>query len=237
MFSALLHPKVDPTDKYDPTFLGITRKRRISSPKRVGVVQTPHQGKFINKAMMAHDEHALGQLPENAVLVEGGTHPNVMSNRFGKGFQRRHVSSIGTEAHRDLEAQRETHRKEALFDARRAHHLEKHGPKMNPLTGGPPIIGTFCPPPPPLVSASRATAIANSRSTIFSAPAATTTASQALRLQRLTNEGLTTTKKEWSVKQQLSCFDGFEMQPTSSSSSGGGPLKPVRTPAVSTRPW
>mgnify|MGYP001564242646 FL=1 len=241
-FTALLHPRIDPTDTYDPTFTGITRKRRLPSPRRKDpdADQRHCQGKTIHHAMLKHNAEAFAQVAEpqgmngkqdGSVVV---AHPDVEGHRFGRGFHRRHVTTIGTLAQRELETQRDTARKAVLLEKRRELQC-KTAAKMNPLTGGPPIVGSFLPPPPPAVSASRAKAIANARSDIFSAPTSNPTPAQLRRRERLQNEGLTHTKKDWSVKNQLQCWDGFVLPKLE------GAPQPSRDHVVSacmsTRPW
>lgn len=232
-YSTLLHPPVDPTDTFDPTFVGITRKRRLEVPLQAAAEAPPHRGKLINHDMLKHDSTVLHQAPQMYAGFDAGNQgPDVVSNRFGQGFQRRHVSTIGTLAHRDVEMQRQQERKEKVAEGNRL-RKEEHGSRMNPLTGGPPITGTFQPPPVQTVSASRAKAISCSRSSVFSEAPVENTKSQQLRKERLMNDGLTVTKREWSVKEQMHSFDGFlPPVPKATSSEGKRPL-----PVPSTRPW
>jgi hypothetical protein len=195
--TALLYPPIDKADTYDPTFLGLKRKRRLAEPKH-DEGRSGEGGKHIDRSKMTHDRKCLMQ-PDGTYVPEtfkGST----TSTRFGAGFARRPAKHIGIEAMRDADNERDQMRRESLLEYRRRTNLEKQSTALDHIFRGDSLPASH--------QACQRRMTQRNRSTIFDAPA-TATAGVLRRQERILSEGLTVTKKDWSVKQQFSALDGY----------------------------
>lgn len=203
-YTSRLHPAVDPHDSYDPTFMCVKRKRRIPEPKATETIITAG-GKHIDKSKMRHDPTAFAQLEHTHVpeSFRGST----QSTRFGTGFARRSAATIGIDALREAENDRLQRRHETLLEHRR---------RENTLRGQSGVAHVFGSSAtqvsqPANRSVARTAALRNSQSTVFAPPDPNQSTRAAARLDRLQREGLTVTRKDWSVKQQLTALDGYSL--------------------------
>ena len=205
-YTALLHPAVNNDDRYDPTFLGVKRKRRLAEPKTVEMVNRGG-GKHIDRSKMHHDTDSFAQHQENYVpeTFKGAT----KSTRFGAGFSRRPAKAIGVDTLREANNERQEHRMQTLLDHRRAQNAAKaqQGGGLAHLFGG----GGASTAPVPRRTEARAAAVRNKQSSVFAPPDTVQSTRAIARQQRLVHEGLTTTKKDWSVRQQFQTLDGFSL--------------------------
>jgi hypothetical protein len=186
-YTALLHPAVDPHDSFDPTFIGIKRKRRLPEPKGVETIFRDG-GKHIDRTKMKHDpdcfvQHDSTHVPET---FKGDTR----STRFGTGFHRRGGYAV-------VQAP-EMSRHERVLEHRRDKAVSKQ------------IEPSSVPTAARLPNIARAAALKNSASSVFSS-GTSMSANAVWRQQRLVAEGLTVTKKDWSVRQQMTALDGFPL--------------------------
>uniref|UniRef100_A0A7S1M174 Uncharacterized protein n=1 Tax=Neobodo designis TaxID=312471 RepID=A0A7S1M174_NEODS len=201
----LLHPAVDPDDKFDPTFLGVKRKRRLPEPQAKHEAAQPERGKHIDRSKMEHNRDVMVQLDQT--YVPETFHGATKSTRFGAGFARRPKAVIGIDALREAENDRQELRMKTLLEHRRQTNASRSQTGLSHLFGG----STEGPGSQPLrlrVS-THAAAVEGSKSTVFSPPVTAPTSKALKRQERLQREGLVTTKKDWSVRQQFQALDGF----------------------------
>ena len=201
-FNALLHPPIDSTDTYDPTFMGVTRKRRCPSPtiRRAAKAQI---GKSIATDMTKHNAEAFVQL--DSVYVPLQATGATRETRFFKGFVRRSAATIGTDRLRENENARLAAYKEDCAARRRARltaAAEATGARVLGIADS----HTTASAP---AGHRRKRAEGNYVSHIFSHAEEGPSRSQAARALRLEREGLGDIEREWSVKQSLHSWDGF----------------------------
>lgn len=223
----LLHPSIDKEDKYDPTFLGVTRKRRVHGPESEFLKED--RGKRIS---VVHKEHVpvLGQLESQ--YREETFAGDTKSTRFGQGFQRKPAALIGQDSFRVYDDERKKEQFDKQLQFKREHfHDRTRATPYHTITGGPPITGPFRPPPFLAGQTIRTFPDKRYKSNVFpnlsGSPAPSTNASSQLqapegpqltrRQQLLRSEGLMATKKEWSVAQQMACQDGYVLPKIASS--------------------
>lgn len=209
------HPAVDATDRFDPTFQGVPRKAKVD-PKLTA--QHQERGKRIQAAMQAHDPKVMCQLPEQHRDLQAVS--DVQQNRFGNGFTRRMESTIQQDRLRVMKTADERARKDAAADARRVRGAGRNFSQFDTISGQPTEITKYFPSATP-VSSDRPELLHKAmhwperqQSTVFGSSAgssmrSSTGQSLSRRQQQLLNEGLTSTKREWSVAQQMSCNDGY----------------------------
>jgi hypothetical protein len=207
-YTQLLHPQTDANDKYDPTFIGITRKRRVEAPEPVSAFLS-YRGKQIDSTHMAHDTKCLEQ---HDMMSRPDTFKGkVQTTRFGTGFARRTRAAMGVDDLRKQDVERIEHRRVAVMDSRRARtHEQQRATKRtdgsSQIFDPMPTVGATA----PKLSGSRTAAVNAAHSTVFSAPERNPTQQQVARLNRITNEGLAEKSRgQWSVKQQMACCDGY----------------------------
>ncbi|CUG92600.1 Hypothetical protein, putative [Bodo saltans] len=219
------HPAVDPTDKFDPTFLGVQRKAKV-----VPMLTPQHQerGKRIQVENQAHDPKVLAQIPAQYRELQASS--DVVNNRFGNGFSRRGESTIQQDRLRVMKTADERVRKEAASDARRIRGASRNFSQFDAITGQPTSITKHFPTATPGTSegidkfhkgmrwpervhssvlGGTNPAILQARLPRTTSLSATTQPSLSRRQQQLLHEGLTVTKRDWSVSQQLACNDGY----------------------------
>jgi hypothetical protein len=213
-----LHPAVDPSDKYDPTFIGVTRKRRAPPP--VSGFLKEERGKQIDVEQKKHGEY-LVQLPEmyQPETFKGDTR----STRFGVGFNRRPMSLIGSDLPRRTQQEKNEREAEIRLDHKREYHFERTRSRpANPITGEIPkalaLAASHVQRHEPEIHTGKAMSPERWRDNVdFSwdekrrkAAPPPDQRTYTNRQQRLMNEGLPAGTKDWSVAQQLSCGDGYE---------------------------
>jgi hypothetical protein len=221
------HPAVDPSDKFDPTFLGVQRKAKVAP---MLTPQHQERGKRIQVENQAHDPKVLAQIPAQYRDLHASS--DVVQNRFGNGFSRRGESTIQQDRLRVMKTADERVRKDAASDARRIRGATRNFSQFDAITGQPTSITKFFPTATPGTSegvdmfhkgmhwperhyssvlGGTNPAITQTRTSrtasLNSNPAVQPSLSR--RQQQLLHEGLTATKRDWSVAQQLSCNDGY----------------------------
>lgn len=220
-FSNFLHPAVNPNDRYDPTFLGVTRKAKLQP-----MVPEPleDRGKKIRLDMQSHDPSVLHQ--DARMYKEPQSSSSVSQNRFGAGFSRRQGNSIQSDAPRKELEEKHRVQQEKQADARRVRAAGRNFSQYDPITGNPTTIGNHFPAAKPVANTQPEvlhkamrwpetrdssvlpnTAMEQRKAAWLSQQSAEPPVNR--RMERLQNEGLTTTKREWSVAQQLKCNDGY----------------------------
>ena len=206
-FANLLHPAVDPNDKFDPTFLGVKRKRRLNEPKADADCTSAVRGKHIDRTKMEHSRDTMVQLDETYVpeTFRGTTR----STRFGAGFSRRPRAAIGVDALREAENERQEVRMQTLLQHRRSVNATRSSTGLSHLFGSGATDAAI--PAQQVRSRTHAASVAGTRSTVFAAPETAPSTHALARRERLQREGLVTTKKSWSVRQQFQALDGFAL--------------------------
>lgn len=213
-FTQLLHPRLDPNDKYDPTFLGVTRKRRGKAPDSQFVKEV--KGKRIKAEMMSHSD-VLTQLEQQCQpeTFKGDT----TVTRFGVGFARRSGATIASDFERRSEDEKKKESAVRLLEFRRDHFFERTRTNpLNPITGETPSAfrdALF----PPQLAGHRAGKAVDPQKTVSQLVFNWTDASarqqqqaelppRTKRQDTLAREGLSQ-PRNWSVGQQMHCGDGF----------------------------
>lgn len=220
-----LHPAVDPTDRYDPTFIGVQRKAKVVPQL---TAQNVEKGKRILAEKQAHDQTVLQQ--QRQAFIEPAFRSDVESHRFGAGFARRNQSQIQQDRQRLLKDTEEAQRHEGQAAARRVSLASRNFAQYDIITGLPASITQHYPTAKPTPSdrieplhrkmdwpESRKSSVfpratqrqhdSSYRSPLLDASGAAVP--QNARQDRLIHDGLTATKREWSVAQQLKCGDGY----------------------------
>lgn len=209
------HAPVDKSDTYDPTFLGVQRKAKVQPNL---TAQHAERGKHICVEKQRHDPSVLIQLKEPYVAPQFNS--SVEQHRFGHGFHRRGESNIQQDRQRVLKDAEEASRHESQAAARRVRAASRNFSQFDIITGQPTHITSFFPTASPAAS-DRTEKLHRkmdwpgmSASSVFPQDRGQAGAHPQQhvlnpRQQRLASDGLTCTKKEWSVAQQLRCNDGF----------------------------
>lgn len=216
-----LHPTVDPNDRYDPTFLGVTRKAKLQP-----MIPEPMEdrGKRIRTDKQAHDPAVLHQ--DARLYKEPNTSSDVHVSRFGPGFSRRSGSLIQSDAPRKEQEATQKQRREEQTDARRVRLAGRNFSQYDPITGNPTTIGKHFPAAQPVANtqpellhkamrwpATRDSCVLPNTSLEVRTEAYRKAHPAAegpnARQMRMMNDGLTSTKRDWSVAQQLKCNDGY----------------------------
>mmetsp|Transcript_65949 Transcript_65949/g.76619 ORF Transcript_65949/g.76619 Transcript_65949/m.76619 type:complete len:248 (-) Transcript_65949:6-749(-) len=220
-----LHPTVDPSDRYDPTFIGCTRKAKI--PPHL-TAQSVEKGKRILAEKQAHDETVLQQQLQS--FTAPTFRSDVESHRFGVGFSRRPQQAIQQDRQRIIKDQSERQLHEDHAAARRVSLANRNFSQFDIVTGEPCNITQFYPTAHP-ASSTRPELFhhkmdwPHARDSSVFPPAVSKTSRpppvpglhdvagnimpKNRRQARIMCDGLTSTKREWSVAQQLKCGDGY----------------------------
>ena len=220
-YTAKLHPAIDPNDKFDSIFIGVTRKRRTVP---VYSEQCEERGKKQVVEMRTHDPTALGQL--GSMYQQPTFSGSVKETRFGAGFSRRPADVIASDRLRVLvDTEHAERRAEAAI--RRRDVAANRNKTYNPITGKETALFEYFKKDSSHVvghSDDRLSKVFNwpdnRTSHVFPKVAEPTPMPQHMlrsspspaglskRQERLVNEGLAK-QKDWSVAQQMKCLDGF----------------------------
>ena len=209
-----LHPAVDPNDRYDPTFIGVTRKQRAKAP--VSGFLKEERGKQIDLEKKKHGDHLVQlETQYKPETFKGDT----KSTRFGAGFNRRPASLIASDVRRRSEEEKERQKKDNMLEYKREYHFQRtRSSPWNPITGEIPQaltkaashVAKYEPP----IHTGKAMSSERWRQNVdFSwsekrqKAAENTPVTYTKRQERLMREGVT--EKDWSVAQQLHCGDGY----------------------------
>ena len=183
------------------------------------------RGKRIRTDMQSHDPTVLHQDPR--MFKEPNASSSVGQSRFGAGFSRRQGADIQSDAPRKELEEKHRVQHEKQSEARRVRAAGRNFSQYDPITGNPTTIGQHFPAAKPVSNTQpevlhKAMRWPETRdSSVLPNTAMDQRKAQWLtqqqsrdppanrRLERLQNEGLTTTKREWSVAQQMKCNDGY----------------------------
>jgi hypothetical protein len=121
--AALVFPRVDPSDKYDPVYLNMRKVRRLPQPE--GVTERPDRGKRLMMESRRHHDLALSH--PDALCPEAKFTGSLRDTRFKVGFLRRHEAQIGTEGRLAETIAAEGERAAKVLDSKRRLYSERRG--------------------------------------------------------------------------------------------------------------
>ena len=211
-----LHPPLDPTDSFDPTFLGITRKKHVPGPE--SKVFRPDKGKKLSPLEDERGLHGLGLIRQDTYCKPLNTESNLSETRFQKGFVRRKLAQMDLGPRRD-DANRDAENlaRKAEQDVARSKFLAGQSNRngFNPVNNLKPICGDFVEVRPGhknrRTKETIATMVAVGKDTENERAVHEFRREQ--RKDKIVREGLAGirggTVKDWSVRQQMHCGDGF----------------------------
>ncbi len=206
-YSERLHPQVDPGDRHDPTFQSVTHKRHVPCPE--SKYFQAERGKRIFSEPHVHSDTLTQTLD---AVVAPQQHSDMGATRFMKGFMRRQQSNI-TSGYSTVNADERIATVRSELKQWRRENLIKHSSHAgcNPVTGGSPVLGEATPFQRERLSIRPLEVIRRGEAAAATEREAVRAARAEERLKKLVHEGLVSTKKEWSVAQQMHCYDGYSL--------------------------